>query len=130
MSRIRRPNPLRWLWYAFGGRLPPENREWVLHDVTTRTWWLRHLLRAMVQLAVPIVLILVFLPGPFYIRGLGALSGVFLGLIFAGAYMTETCENRVMRAGYPVGTAEATRQRLNTERERAHSERVRRRYGR
>jgi hypothetical protein len=42
---------------------------------------------------------------------MGALSGVFLGLIFAFAYMTETTEHRVMRAGYPVGTAEATRQR-------------------
>jgi len=115
---------LRWLWYAFGGRLPAEYRRWVLHDTTTRTWWLRHLLRALVQLAIPIAAVLLFVPGPFFIRGLGALSGVFLGLIFAGAYMTETTEHRVMRAGYQVGTAEATRQRANLAHEQ---ERMRRR---
>ena len=122
---IRRPGPLRWLWYSFGGRLPAAHRTWVLHDTTTRTWWLRHLLRAMLQLAIPIAAVLVLIPGPFWIRSLGALSGVFLGLIFAGAYMTETTEHRVMRAGYPVGTAEAMRQRANSVRELEASRRRR-----
>lgn len=124
---VRRPSPLRWLWYSVGGRLPAENRTWVLHDTTTPTWWLRHLLRAMVQLAIPIAAVLLFIPGPFYIRGLGALSGVLLGLLFAGAYMTETTEHRVMRAGYPVGTAEATRQRATLARQQ---EQTRRRHER
>ena len=48
---VRRPNPLQWLWYAYGGGLPERHASWVLHDTTTRTWWLRHLLRAVVQIA-------------------------------------------------------------------------------
>ena len=122
---IRRPGPLRWLRYAFGGRLPAEHREWVLHDTTTGSWLVRHLVRAMVQLAVPIAAILLLLPGPFWIRFMGALSGVLLGLFFAGAYATETTENRVMRAGYPVGTAEAVRQERNRVKEQERSRRIR-----
>ena len=120
---VRRPSPLRWLWYSFGGRLPAEHRTWVLHDTTTGTWWARHLLRAFIQLAIPLALVLVFIPGPFWIRAMGALSGIFLGLIFALAYMTETTEHRVMRAGYPVGTAEATRQRAALARQQEQTRR-------
>lgn len=49
----------------------------MLYDTTTGTWWLRHLARAFVQLAIPLAGVLLFIPGPFYIRWLGALSGVF-----------------------------------------------------
>ncbi|WP_346278999.1 DUF5313 family protein, partial [Pseudonocardia sp.] len=42
----RRPGPLRWLWYALGGGLPPLYRRWVLHDTTCETWRLRHFARA------------------------------------------------------------------------------------
>ncbi len=122
---VRRPAPHRWLWYALGGGLPARNREWVLHDTTTRTWWLRHVLRAFVQLAVPIVLVLLLVPGPFWIRGMAAIGGVLLGLIFSLAYMTETTENRVMRAGYPAGTAQAARERFGLLRERQDAERRR-----
>lgn len=36
---IMRPDPLRRLWYAYGGGLAPRYREWVLFDATCRTWW-------------------------------------------------------------------------------------------
>jgi hypothetical protein len=56
-----RPDPVRWLYYAFGGRLGPRFSQWVLHDLTSRTWMVRHLCRTLVQcsptlgfLAVPI----------------------------------------------------------------------------
>jgi Family of unknown function (DUF5313) len=43
-----RPGPLRWFWYAVGGRLPARYRSWVLHDLTAAPgrcvtwpgWWL------------------------------------------------------------------------------------------
>jgi hypothetical protein len=35
---ITRPDPLRRLWYAYGGGLAPRYREWVLFDATCRTW--------------------------------------------------------------------------------------------
>jgi hypothetical protein len=116
-QRVQRPGVLTWLWYALGGRIPARFSAWVLHDTTTRTWALRHLLRSAVQLAVPIGLVLLFVPGDFWIRGMAALGGVLLGLFFSLAYMPETTENRVKRAGYPAGTAQATRDRLAQARE-------------
>ena len=77
----------------------------MLHDTTTRTWALRHILRAAVQLGVPIGLVLLLVPGEFWIRGMAALGGILLALFFSTAYMPETTENRVKRAGYPAGTA-------------------------
>jgi hypothetical protein len=122
---VRRPGLLHWLWYALGGGLPDRYRTWVLHDTTTRTWVLRHLLRAAVQLAVPIGLVLLLVPGEFWIRGMAALGGVFLALFFSVAYMPEATESRVKRAGYPAGTATETRERAAREREAADSTRRR-----
>jgi hypothetical protein len=124
-GEIHRPDPVRWLWYAVGGTLPRRYSGWVYRDTTTRTWALRHMARSLVQLGIPIALVLIFVPGPFWIRGMAALGGVFLGLFFSLAYMPETVENRLMRAGYPAGTATATRHRASQEREAAES--VRRR---
>src|SRR5687767_11674981 len=56
-GKRRMPGPVRWLLYAYGRGLPAEYREWVLHDLTTRTWALRQLLRSLVQaltLAIPV----------------------------------------------------------------------------
>ena len=122
---VRRPGPFSWLWYAMGGALPARFSPWVLHDTTTRSWALRHVLRSMVQLAVPITLVLLLVPGEFWIRGMAALGGVFLGLFFSLAYMPETTENRVNRAGYRPGTATAIRDRAAQERQARESERRR-----
>jgi hypothetical protein len=124
-SRPPRPGALRWLWYAMGGGLPARFSPWVLHDTSTRTWALRHVLRSFVQLAIPIALVLILVPGPFWIRGMAALGGVFLALFFSLAYMTETTENRVKRAGYPAGTAHAARDRAARDRATRESERRR-----
>jgi hypothetical protein len=120
---IVRPAPHRWIWYAFGGRLPERNRGWILHDTTTGTWWLRHIARTMVQLALPIALIAVLLPASLGLRLACALGGVILALIFSLAYMNETAENRVVKAGYPVGTGEAARERATHARQQRESER-------
>lgn len=119
------PGPHRWLWYALGGRLPDRYRDWVLHDTTTGTWVFRHLARMLVQLTVPLVLVLVLVPGPFWIRGMAALGGVLLAMFFSLAYMPETTENRIVRAGYPAGTATAHRERSALLRARQESERKR-----
>jgi hypothetical protein len=124
-DEVYRPGPFRWLWYAFGGSLPDRYRGWVYRDTTSRTWVLRHLARVAAQLAVPIALVLLLLPGPFWIRGMAALGGVLLGLFFSIGYMPETVEHRLVQAGYPAGTATAVRDRAAREREAAES--VRRR---
>ncbi|RZU32881.1 DUF5313 family protein [Blastococcus saxobsidens] len=108
---VVRPAAHRWLWYALGGRLPARHRRWVLHDTTTRTWGLRHVARMLVQMAVPIALVMIFLPAPWQLRVAVAGGGIFLGLIYSLAYMPETTENRVVKAGYPAGTATAYRDR-------------------
>jgi len=124
-GKVRRPDPFHWFWYALGGGLPARFSPWVLHDTSTRTWALRHVLRSFVQLAVPIGLVLLLVPGAFWIRGMAALGGILLALFFSLAYMTETTENRVKRAGYPAGTAQATRDRLAAVRDASESDRRR-----
>ena len=120
-----RPGVLRWIGYAMGAGLPPRHRTWVLHDTTTGTWVLRHVARSLVQLAVPVAVVLLLVPGPFWIRGMAALGGVFLALFFSLGYMTETLENRVKRAGYPAGSAQAARDRAALTRQARESERRR-----
>ena len=124
-SQLHRPGPLRWLGYALGAGLPERHRAWVLHDTTTSTWGQRHVLRAVVQMAVPIALVLLLVPGPFWIRGMTALGGLLLGLIFSVAYMTATTENRVKKAGFPPGTAQAVRDQASVGRTAAEQERRR-----
>jgi hypothetical protein len=122
---IIRPAPHRWIWYALGGRLPERNRGWVLHDTTTGTWWLRHIARSLVQVAIPIALVMTLLPASWGLRAAVAGGGVALALFYSLAYMPETTENRVMKAGYPVGTATEHREHAAQLRQRRESERKR-----
>lgn len=122
---VVRPAPHRWLWYAFGGGLPVRHRGWVLHDTTTDSWWLRHVARSVVQMSIPIVAVMVLLPAAWELRAAAAVGGVFLGMIYSLAYMNETVEHRVVKAGYPAGTAQAARDRAERVRQREESERKR-----
>ena len=112
---MRRPDPLHWLGYAFGAGLPDRNREWVLHDVTAPSWWVRHLLRATVQLIPLLVILYLVVPGPSWVRLMGALAGALIGYFYSVAYMHESAETRVAKAGYPVGTAASTREERGAE---------------
>jgi uncharacterized protein DUF5313 len=120
-----RPGPMRWVAYAMGAGLPERHRTWVLYDTTTRTWVWRHVVRTFVQLAVPIALVLLLVPGAFWIRAMAALGGLILGMAFSLAYMTEAVENRVKKAGYAPGSAQAVRDLAGREREALDSERRR-----
>lgn len=116
-----RPSPWQWLWYALGGGLPRPLSPWVLADTTRRSWVLRHLVRALVQLFPILVICVLLVPVPLVYRVSAAAGGVVLGLLFSLAYMTETTEHRVVKAGYPPGTAGRVRA------ERAERDRVERR---
>jgi Family of unknown function (DUF5313) len=122
---VIRPAPHRWIWYAFGGRLPERNRGWVLYDTTTRTWWLRHVARMLVQLAVPIALLMLLLPASWGLRAACAGGGLALALFYSIAYMPEATENRVLKAGYPAGTATEHRDRAALVRQQQETERKR-----
>ncbi|MGY1724628.1 DUF5313 family protein [Blastococcus sp. SYSU DS0533] len=118
---MQRPGPLQWVWYAYGGGLPRELAPWVLADTTCSTWVWRHLARAVVQLLPLVVVCLLLVPVPLAYRASAAGGGLLLGLLFSLAYMVETTEHRVAKAGYEPGTAA----RLRAERvERARVERL------
>jgi Family of unknown function (DUF5313) len=115
-----RPNPLQWVWYAYGGGVPRRLSGWVLADTTGRRWVLRHLARALVQLAPVVVVVLAvpFVAFPYRLTAAG--GGIVIGLIFSLAYMTETTEHRVVKAGFPPGTSGRVRE------ERAERDRLER----
>ncbi|MCO1655406.1 DUF5313 family protein [Pseudonocardia humida] len=117
----RRPGPVRWLLYAFGRGLPAEHREWVLHDLTTRTWPARQLVRSVVQV-LPFALVLAaVLPGELWVRVIAVIGGALVGMIYAVAYLYETTEHRAIKAGYPRGTLQHIRDAAHAE-ERARAQ--------
>ena len=111
--RGTRPNPAQWLWYAIGGRLPQRCNPWVLHDVTCRTWAVRHFVRGLVQMS-PILLLLL-LPGPLYIRILSIALGMCVGYFYSMTYMWHTTEHRLVKQGYSRGLGEQTRRAKHAE---------------
>jgi hypothetical protein len=117
----QRPTVLQWLRYAYGGGLPRDLSSWVLRDTTAPRWWLRHLARSVVQLLPVVVLCVVVVPAPLGYRVSAAVGGMFLALVFSSAYMVETTEHRVVKAGYESGTAARLRE------ERVERERLERR---
>jgi Family of unknown function (DUF5313) len=93
-----------------GGGLPATYREWVLHDLTCRTWPLRHLARLLVQLLPVAVLLVVLIPGPMWVRVMGAVGGSVVGLLYSFVFLYEATEHRACGAGYPHGTAGRVRE--------------------
>ena len=61
------PSIVRWLLFAIGFRLPPENRDWVRHELTDYGWRTRTIRRLLVVM-VPVCVALSFLPGPVWLR--------------------------------------------------------------
>jgi Family of unknown function (DUF5313) len=134
-----RPNPLLWLKYAFGRPLPPRYRTWVLHDVTAPTWVLRHAVRSLVLLAVPILLVLLFVPASLGLRLLILANAGLPALLASMIFVLSASERRLIRAGYPADIGTAVRTRLAADRqingnrirrERAAARRARRATGR
>ncbi len=105
-----RPSPWRWVGYAFGGGLPERYDGWVLHDTTAGSWALRHLARIAVQLLVPVIAVYVLVPGPAWMRATMVVAGSVMALIFGFAYIDETTDHRLVKAGYPSGFGQRSRE--------------------
>jgi len=109
---MTRPNPVRWLFCQFGGRLPDRYRDWVRHDATCRTWLVRKLFRTLIVLA-PVFAVLVVVLG--MVSGLWPLAagsvllGVLVALRISLANAAESVDARLVRYGFPPGHATATR---------------------
>jgi hypothetical protein len=93
-----RPNAVRWLAYAYGARLPPRHSQWVLHDLTCRTWFVRHMLRGLTQCA-PALLLLLFPASPSILAMM--LGIVLFGALFYGAtFAWEIRDRRLYQHGF------------------------------
>lgn len=113
---VKRPNPLLWLWYAVGGKLPDRYKEWVLHDATVPTWLVRHVIRRLVfmlpiltALYVLLAVILDFAPT---IVLLGLALGVYAGVYYSLIFSTHSVDSRVTRHGFPDEYASQVRHAL------------------
>ncbi|MDT7616598.1 MAG: hypothetical protein QOF00_4045, partial [Pseudonocardiales bacterium] len=63
-----------------------------------------------------------------WVRGCAVLAGLILGYFYSAAYLYETVEHRVMKAGYPRGTAAATRAAAHPDEERERQARYEQRW--
>lgn len=122
---MERPGLFRWLAYAFGAGLPDRYDEWVLHDTTGPTWVLRHVGRALLQLAIPATLVMVLLPALLWVRVLTVIAAGGPALMFAIGYIIETSDHRLVKAGYPSGYGERLRKTRSLEAQRAATARRR-----
>src|ERR1700752_2414488 len=115
-----RPNPLLWIWYTFGGSLAPRYRQWVLHDTTARTRWLRQILRAVVQVVLPAAVVLAVL-GVTWIVWAAVGLGLLLALWYSLAYTDSTADRRLLRHGFEPGTLKRALRERN---ERDNADRI------
>ncbi|WP_156365293.1 DUF5313 family protein [Sciscionella sediminilitoris] len=102
---MSRPGPLRWCWYAFGGRLPDDYREWVRQDAAGPHWLRRHLLRVLVQ-AAPVVLVAVLLlgwltPVPWWMIGAVLAAGLLMSAFLTAGMARELNKARLVKHGLP-----------------------------
>ncbi|GAB2631395.1 DUF5313 family protein [Prescottella soli] len=94
----RRPNPLQWIGYSCGRKLPDSMQDWVRNDLVGDWAVPRHMIRSMVPF-LPIFAAFFLFPGPLWLRGSMVLLGVFLALFFAAAYMEQNRRRRLEKHG-------------------------------
>lgn len=110
-----RPNPIQWIAYTYGAKLPESKTDWVANDLMGPHAFARHVLRAQVAF-VPVYLVLFFLfpGGPIWVRALMVLLGACLALIFSVSYMDQNRVRRLQKHG--LGNTPLTyRQRAEAE---------------
>jgi hypothetical protein len=128
---VRRPNPLLWMYYCYGGRLPDRCRDWVLHDGTCRTWLVRVFVRGFVQvLPVAVILLIAFLVfGGSWPLAVGAVVLGLLGMLrFVLTYSVESVNSRLASYGFPPGYGTTMRKRRYQAEHADEAERYRARW--
>src|SRR3954454_11176820 len=116
--RMRRPTLGPFLWYCYGGSLPAENHTWVLHDVTCRTWILRHFARWSMVIAPLFVLYMALMP---MALGNRLYTGITFGLgiyLMSLVFILIDTDRRAVRAGYAHSHPQAVRTANSVERQR------------
>lgn len=115
----RRPTFARLVWYCYGGSLPPENHTWVLHDVTCRTWVLRHFGRWSMAIVPVFLLYLAFMPTPFAIRLYTGITFALAVYVMSFVFILIDTDRRAVRAGYEHSQPSKIRTANSVERQRA-----------
>lgn len=95
---MTRPGPFRWVAYAYGARLPVRYSDWVLNDLTARTWFVRQLARTTVQ-CLP-ALLLLLLPGPMGLRIALPLFVLVSAMFMAAIFSPMLREKRLYQHGF------------------------------
>ncbi|HEX5402626.1 MAG TPA: DUF5313 family protein [Pseudonocardiaceae bacterium] len=125
---VRRPNPLLWLYYQYGGKLPESYREWVLYDGTSRWWVQRAFLRTLLQ-AVPVIIVLFVVFAifgvPWYFAAACLVLGLVVSIYYALSYSVESVDSRLTTYGYPMGYGSTLRQQQYEEQHLGDTERYR-----
>lgn len=100
MSRTR-PNPLQWIAYAYGAKLPETMNDWVRNDLTGDHYVIRHLVRAQVPF-IPLYAAFMFFPGPLWLRASMVLLGVSLAVFYSVVYIHQNRARRLQKNGLPI----------------------------
>jgi hypothetical protein len=116
VEQRERPNLRLLLWYSYGGSLPARYNTWVLHDVTCRTWWLRHFARVFPPITLLSAAFFFFLV-PKYGAAVAYAGICFTGTLILAAmiYILIDSDRRAVRAGYPPNYGSELRSRRATE---------------
>lgn len=104
---------MRWVRYAYGGRLPDRYRDWVLHNATDRGWLVRFAFLVAAQtlpwLVVAFFVLTLFTPLPVgWVLGALAMA-LGLSLFFMLTSADELTEARLVKHGFPPGAGKARR---------------------
>ena len=118
---LRRPTPARLVWYCYGGSLPAENHTWVLHDVTCRTWILRHFARWTMIVAPLFVLYLAVVPATLSLRLFTGIAFSLAIYVISLVFILIDTDRRAVRAGYDHSYPQAVRTANSAARQQAAS---------
>jgi hypothetical protein len=114
---IQRPNPLLLLKYSLGGSLPRRYSPWILHDVTCRTWLVRHFARTMLVIVPLFSVYMALMPTSLGVRLLTGLT--FSGAIFMFSLVNiqVDTDRRAVRAGYGASLPARIRSQQSVDRQ-------------
>lgn len=115
---LRRPSVGRFIWYCYGGSVPAENHSWVLHDVTCRTWVLRHFARWTMVIMPLFVLYLAVMPMRFGVRVYTGITFSLALYLMSFVFILIDTDRRAVRAGYDHSQPSAVRTANSVERQR------------
>jgi hypothetical protein len=115
---LHRPTLGRFVWYCYGGSLSTKNHTWVLHDVTCRTWVLRHFARWTMTIVPMFLLYMALMPTPFGVRLYTGTAFALAIYVMSLVFILIDTDRRAVRAGYDHSQPQAIRTANSVERQR------------